>query len=138
MKKYIICIIGVLLAGISQISCEKEGEMPVPEVCFSSSANSVGIFEIFAFTNCSGPADYYVIYTGEPGSDYDSIGDTTLVDRKGNLIYQTSRISIPEGGTVEYYYRQPGVYKAVMVASNVSKWGGETVRDTTSILITVQ
>ena len=71
------------------------------------------------------------------GSDYDHIGDTTIVDRKGNYIYQKTTFSLVEEGNIEFYYAKPGEYKLVLVATNVSRWGGETVRDTASLMITV-
>jgi len=121
----------------SVIACEKQEEIPVPAACISVDSTTIKAFNTLTFTNCSGEADFYVIYTGEEDSEYDLINDTTIVDKRGNYIYQTTNITISEGASLEYYYSMPGEYEVVLVATNASRWGGEVVRDIDRITITV-
>jgi hypothetical protein len=121
----------------SLLACEKEEVIPVPEACISVDSTQIQTYNTLHFTNCSGKADYYVIYTGIEGSVYDMLEEIPEKDRRGNYLYQTTKLSIKEGETREYFYMAPGTYKAVLVATNVSRWGGELKRDTASVTITV-
>lgn len=121
MKKInIISLLFILL----MYSCDNE-EVTVPNADFTISSNTLSVNETVTFNYTGTSARQVVIYTGDVGHDYSlkEESNTGLVLNKGILTYS---------------YKKPGVYKAVLVATNYDKEGKEIIFDTAEAEIIVE
>ncbi|MDR1682067.1 MAG: hypothetical protein LBS25_01560 [Candidatus Symbiothrix sp.] len=121
MKKQNIFLLLLLLLG----ACEKESEALMPEVSWNVSASIVSIYETLRFEFTGKNAKQMVVYPGDAGHDYD-------------LKHQSNTGLVMNKGILTYAYKKPGLYKAVLVASNYDLEAGVILSDTTSVNILVE
>jgi len=120
--KYLIVI--CLSVGLFS-SCEQEEELVKPTACFTLDKTTAGIFEAITVTNCSSEADYYALWQGEDGSNYEIYISDEYKDREEAKDSQ-SGVQI---GTEEtsILYSSPGTYTVYLVARSISKWNAEEI-----------
>lgn len=121
MKIYNYLNISLLLI-LSLSGCEKaELSMPVSQVEVSKNEYTINESVIFKFT---GQAQKVSIFTGDDTHNFE-------------LINQGNKGFVINKNTFSYAYKQPGTYKVVIVASNLSEGAQTILKDTCSLLIQV-
>lgn len=110
-----------LLVLMLSACVESEVKMPFASVEVSTTACKINESVIFHF---NGVAPQVSIFTGDKSHDYDLIeqGNTGFVVNKN---------------TFSYAYKQPGIYKVVIVATNLSDGAEKIWKDTSSLIIRV-
>jgi len=121
MKK--LNIISLLLL-LCLFACDNE-DVNMPNADFTVSETTLSVNQTVTFTYTGTSAKQVVVYTGDAGHDY-------ALKEESNSGFVLNK------GTLTYSYKKPGVYKAVLVATNYDKEGKEIIFDTAEAQITVE
>lgn len=122
MKKSLFYILLVLFFT----ACDEHDEIVMPEADFVMSASEVSVYETVTFNYTGSPATQVVVYTGDPGHNYE-------LKEEGNSGFVVNK------GVATYAYKTPGTYEVVMIATNYDRFGnGQSLMSVTRKSITVK
>lgn len=121
MRKYISTVL--LIVALILQACEENGYLTdvyiKAEASFKTEKKQYDVFESVTFEN-TGSGQKFVIYTGDEGHIYGKAGDTGF--------------ATASNGIFSYSYQEPGIYKAVWLASSINENGDiEFSKDSTTI-----
>jgi len=117
--------------------CEKE-ELVTPSACFTLSSATAGIFETITVTNCSSKADFYTLWKGNEGNNYETYISEEYKNREKAKDFESGVSMLFEGETT-IFYTKPGNYKIYLIARSISKWNAaEMKEDITFLEVTIE
>lgn len=143
MKKILYIPVFLLaIACIMTISCDKYTDTPDPVIeSFSVDSLTAGTRSTLTFTVIS-DAEHLVFWSGADEHDYylqdadvSIIGSSPIDEEIDYVPTQTGRVM--NDSIVTTSYSEPGVYKAVVVATNVVPFSGELKRITQELEIII-
>jgi hypothetical protein len=140
MKSISLKIVSLLIifSGMFLFSCEEELETPEITV-FTADVTTVPMGEPVNFT-IEHTGTYAVIWTGEPGANYDThleqITNPTG-NNESNIVRDYDIGAIVSGNKFQKRYRAVGTFTALLLVTNVGDLGHESATATQTIQITV-
>lgn len=132
----------VLIVSISFLSgCEEDYEIKDPVARFQIDNRStfevdidepynatVGDQLVFLSVDYLNDADFYVIWTGDAGRNYDNYIDSISTTHPADTLFieKDKGVSVPSSAGLQYAYNSIGTYTITWIATNQSGFGGNT------------